>query len=483
MQNKNIGLKVEYLYPIIYLTFMDIFNILLFMAKKDRIRFVCQSCGFESPKWMGKCTECNAWNSFVEEKVIPKFTERSLIVTDVSKPLSLQEISLDQQDRITTKSTEFDRVLGGGIVQGSVVLVGGDPGIGKSTLMLQKCAQIANSNYKILYISGEESAAQIKLRADRLGIQSENFLILAETNLDVIVNHIEQIQPNLLIVDSIQTTYRPILESAPGSVSQIRECAYQLINIAKSRNLPLFLIGHVTKEGYIAGPKVLEHMVDTLLYFEGDRDHFYRILRAVKNRFGSTNEIGVFEMNEKGLLEVSNPSEMFLAQRKDDITGSAVICVMEGTRSIMLEIQALVTPSNYGLPQRTATGVDAKRLAILLAVLEKRASIRTGTFDVFVNAVGGVKIEETSADLGIALAIASSLKNLLIDSKTVVIGELGLGGEIRAVSQIDKRISEAEKLGFQKVIIPEANVKGISNKSKIQIKAVQKLTEAIEYVM
>lgn len=419
----------------------------------------------------------------LEEKIAQKIPARSLITKSTSKPIPLTQIDFRHQNRILSRSNEFNRVLGNGIVPGAVVLVGGDPGIGKSTLMLQEGGHIANTDFKVLYISGEESAAQIKMRADRLGINSEHMLILAETNLDVIIDHVEQTGPDLLIVDSIQTIYRPIFESAPGSVSQLRECTYQFINIAKNRQVPVFLIGHVTKEGYIAGPKVLEHMVDTLLYFEGDRNHYYRILRTVKNRFGSTNEIGVFEMTDKGLTEVINPSQMFLSQRKEDVSGSTVICVLEGTRPIMLEIQALVSPSNYGLPQRTTTGVDAKRLAMLLAVLEKRVGLRIGTFDVFVNAVGGVRIDETSADLGIALSIASSLKNDLVDPKTVVIGEVGLGGEIRAVSQIDKRIAEAEKLGFKQAIIPTSNRKSVSNFSKLKIYAVEKLTQTIELIL
>ena len=448
--------------------------------KKEKFHFVCQSCGFESPRWLGKCSECNAWNSMVEEKIPQQAVDRSLIPKNITKPIPLDEVEINRYERILSKCDEFNRVLGGGIVPGSVVLVGGDPGIGKSTLMLQEGTRIAGSGNKVLYISGEESAAQIKLRAERLSITSEHLSIYAETNLDLILEQVEQYNPDLLIVDSIQTVYRPTLESTPGSVSQIRECAYQFINFAKNCHVPVFLIGHVTKEGFIAGPKVLEHIVDTLLYFEGDRNHFYRILRAVKNRFGSTNEIGVFEMTDKGLVEVTNPSQMFLSQRKEDISGSTVICTLEGTRPIMLEIQALVTPSNYGLPQRTVTGIDIKRLAILLAVLEKRVGLRIGTFDVFINAVGGVRIDETAADLGIAVSIASSLKNELVNPKTVVIGEIGLGGEIRAVSQINKRITEAEKLGFEQAIIPATNNKAGSNKNKMKITAVEKLNQAIE---
>jgi len=419
----------------------------------------------------------------VEEKVPQQTQDRSLILKSSATPMALSGIEYTHENRILTKCTEFNRVLGGGIVPGSVILVGGDPGIGKSTLMLQEGTRIASADFTVLYVSGEESTSQIKLRATRLGLNSDYMLVLAETNLDMIIEHIEQLRPGLIIIDSIQTIYRPIFESAPGSISQIRECAYQFITIAKSRNIPVFLIGHVTKEGFIAGPKVLEHVVDTLLYFEGDRDHFYRILRAVKNRFGSTNEIGVFEMSDQGLTEVNNPSEMFLSQRKEDISGSTVVCVMEGTRSILLEIQALVTPSNYGLPQRTATGVDAKRLAILLAVLERRAGLRIGTHDVFVNAVGGVRIDETAADLGIIVSIASSLKNQIINPRTAVIGEVGLGGEIRSVSQIEKRLSEMEKLGFEQAVIPASNKKTSVRLNKLKVTPVDKLSQAIAFLL
>lgn len=448
--------------------------------KRDKIRFVCQNCGFDSPKWIGRCTECGAWNSMIEEKVTAtKAVARKISEFSSAKPTPLASIDYQQQQRLISSNQEFNRVLGGGIVPGSAVLVGGDPGIGKSTIMLQEAAILATPDFSILYITGEESAAQIKMRANRLQINSDHLLILPETDLDVIMEHIQQLKPKLLVIDSIQTVYTPALESAPGSVSQIRETAFQLISYAKTYSVPLFLIGHVTKEGFIAGPKVLEHMVDTLLYFEGDKNYFYRILRAVKNRYGSTNEIGIFEMTAAGLQEVKNPSEMFLSQRKHDISGSAVICAMEGTRPILLEIQALVSPSNYGYPQRTATGIDNKRLSILLAVLEKRIGQRLGTMDVFVNAVGGVRIDETAADLGIALAIVSGIKNQIVNPDTVVIGEIGLGGEIRAVSQIDKRIQEATKLGFRQAIIPAAN-KVSKQSTNLKLMSVDKLHEAIE---
>lgn len=452
-------------------------------TKKEKSQFTCQSCGFVSPRWLGRCTNCGAWNSFVEEKVVKRAPAVSAVEKADIAPMRLDQIQYRQEDRIRCSSEEFDRVLGGGIVPGSLVLIGGDPGIGKSTIMLQEAARISKDDFKVLYVSGEESLMQTKLRADRLNLNSENLFILTENNLDIVVNEIEKIDPRLIIVDSIQTIYRPVLESAPGSISQVRECAHQFLSLSKSRNVPVFLIGHVTKEGYIAGPKVLEHTVDTLLYFEGDGDHFFRILRAVKNRFGSTNEIGVFEMTDKGLMEVTNPSEMFLSNRTSDSSGSAVICVLEGSRPLLLEVQALVSPSNYGLPQRSSTGFDPKRLSMLLAVLEKRVGMRVGTYDVFINAVGGVRIDETAADLGIAMAIASSLKNQLIPSDVAVVGEIGLSGEIRPVAQIDRRISEAAKLGFKKIIIPANNSKTEKRTGQIEILPVGKLSRAVEILL
>ena len=419
----------------------------------------------------------------VEEKITPPSADRSPVERSSISPVRLTEIQSSQDKRLRCHSKEFARVLGGGIVPGSLVLIGGDPGIGKSTIMLQEAARLAREDFKVLYVSGEESLIQTKMRADRLGLSSENLFILTENNLDIIFYEIEQLKPGLVVIDSIQTVYRPALESAPGNISQVRECAHQFMQLSKKENVPVFLIGHVTKEGYIAGPKVLEHTVDTLLYIEGDKDHFFRILRAVKNRFGSTNEIGVFEMTEKGLEEVSNPSEIFLSQRASDISGSVVICIMEGSRPILLEVQALVSPSNYGLPQRSATGIDPKRLSMLLAVLEKRVGIRVGTFDVFVNAVGGVRIDETAADMGIAMAIASSLKNQVINPEVVMIGEIGLGGEIRPVSQVERRIGEAEKLGFKEMVIPRANMKSLKKQGQIKIHPVEKLGQAVEMLM
>jgi DNA repair protein RadA/Sms len=419
----------------------------------------------------------------VEEEIAPKVVGRSSPGKLDVPSVPLAEIQYSQEKRISCHSKEFDRVLGGGIVPGSLVLIGGDPGIGKSTLMLQEAALLAKQEFKVLYVSGEESLMQTKMRADRLGLDGENLFVLTENNLENIFYEVDHVNPQLVVIDSIQTMYRAELESAPGSISQVRESAQQFLRLSKSRDIPIFLIGHVTKEGYIAGPKVLEHTVDTLLYIEGDKDHFFRILRAVKNRFGSTNEIGVFEMTEKGLVEVSNPSEIFLSQRASDISGSVVICIMEGSRPILLEVQALVSPSNYGLPQRSATGFDPKRLSMLLAVLEKRVGIRIGTYDVFVNAVGGVRIDETAADMGIAMAIASSLKNQVINPDVVMIGEIGLGGEIRPVPQIERRIGEAEKLGFKEMIVPKANLKSIKKKNQIKICPVEKLTQAQTVLM
>lgn len=452
-------------------------------SKKEKIQYICQSCGFASPRWLGRCTECGEWNSMIEEKVVPTVIDRPVGQRSTVPPMRLNEIKSEKEQRLNCYSKEFDRVLGGGIVPGSLVLIGGDPGIGKSTLMLQEAARLARDNFKVLYVSGEESLMQTKMRADRLGLSGDNLFVLTENNLEAIVSEIDQLNPQLVVIDSIQTVYLTELQSAPGSISQVRECARQFLRISKNRGIPVFLVGHVTKEGYIAGPKVLEHTVDTLLYFEGDKDHFFRILRTVKNRFGSTNEIGVFEMTEKGLIEVTNPSEMFLSQRTSDISGSVVICLMEGSRPILLEVQALVSPSNYGLPQRSATGIDPKRLSMLLAVLEKRVGIRVGTFDVFVNAVGGVRIDETAADMGIAMAIASSLKNQVINPEVIIIGEIGLGGEIRPVPQIERRIGEAEKLGFKEIVVPKANMKLIKKKNQTNIRPVEKLAQAVGILM
>lgn len=408
---------------------------------------------------------------------------KSNVSTHRAAPVQLSEVIVGDQPRRATGSKEFSRVLGGGIVAGSVVLIGGDPGIGKSTLMLQEGVHLAKEDYRVLYVSGEESARQTKLRADRLCLAAEHLYILAETDVNRILESIEALSPELVVIDSIQTMHQPIFESSPGSISQVRECALVLSRMAKQRNIPMFFIGHVTKDGYIAGPKVLEHMVDVLLHFEGDRNHYYRILRAVKNRFGSTREIGVFEMKPLGLCDVSNPSAVFLEQRKENVSGSTVICTLEGTRPFLVEIQALVTPTIYGLPQRTATGIDGKRLALLLAVLEKRVGLKLGTHDVFVNAAGGAKIDEPSADLGILTSLASSFNDRIVDARAILIGEIGLGGEIRAVPQIEQRIDEAAKLGFAKAIIPKHNCGTMSKSSSLEICGVERADEALDEIL
>ena len=451
--------------------------------KKQKTRFVCQVCGADTLRWQGKCPACGEWNSLVEEVI--RETKRKADSGYVSKiePIPLSKIEYNKDARIPTKSCEFNRVLGGGIVPGSVVLVGGDPGIGKSTLMLQEGTRLSRNDFKVLYVTGEESAQQTKLRGERLGLGSDFLYVLPETDLDEIFDQANKLQPNMIIVDSIQTIYLSELSSAPGSVSQVRECALRLMGFAKGNGVPVFLIGHVTKEGFIAGPKVLEHMVDCLLLFEGDRDHFYRILRAAKNRFGSTREIGVFEMTDQGLIDVNNPSEQFLAERREDTSGSTVVCVLEGTRAILVELQALVSPSNYGLPQRRTTGLDAKRVSLLIAVLEKRIGMNIGTMDVFVNAVGGIRISETSADLGVLTCIASNVRNRVVDPKALILGEVGLGGEVRAVSQMDKRLAEAEKMGFEMAVIPRANLKGLRKSAGLKIHGVSRAEEALEVVL
>jgi DNA repair protein RadA/Sms len=446
---------------------------------KQRTHYVCQHCGTISPGYMGKCPGCNAWNSLVEEKIKPAGNTGVLSDTPRSEAVPLHEITMDQLPRYSASSAEFNRVLGGGIVKGSVVLIGGDPGIGKSTLLLQEATQI---NHRILYVTGEESLQQTKMRAVRLQLNSENLYIYAETELEDIVETIHKLKPQFVVVDSIQTVFTSALESAPGSVSQVRECAMRFIQIAKSMHIPIFLIGHVTKEGYLAGPKVLEHMVDALLLFEGDRDHFYRILRSIKNRFGSTREIGVFEMTEKGLEDVINPSAVFLAERQTDTSGSTVVCSMEGTRPILIEVQALVSSSNYGLPQRNTIGLDQRRIMMLLAVLEKRLSFKIGSMDVFVNAVGGMRIDETAADLGVLASIASSMHNRVIDPEAILLGEIGLGGELRSITHIESRISEATKMGFKKAVLPKGNRKKLSI-SDIELIPVNNAQSALDIVL
>jgi DNA repair protein RadA/Sms len=444
---------------------------------KDKIIFACQVCGHQAPKWLGKCPDCGGWNTLVEEVLSPARGRVSDLKKE--KPRSIHEIESSDEDRILTGIEELDRVLGGGIVPGSVILVGGDPGIGKSTLLLQAIDGICR-NRKVLYVSGEESPKQIKLRGMRIGVTSKDLIILSETSLDLILQSIDEIKPKVLVIDSIQTVFTSDLPSAPGSIGQVRESSGRLMFYAKRTGIPIFIIGHVTKDGSIAGPRVLEHIVDTVLYFEGDTGHTFRILRAVKNRFGSTNEIGVFEMKDSGLTEVKNPSEIFLAERPFNVTGSVVVSSMEGTRPILIELQALVSPTNFGVPRRTSIGVDYNRVSLLLAVLEKRAGLHLMGQDVFVNVVGGIRIDEPAIDLGILAAVTSSFKEIPIDPRTFVIGEVGLAGEIRAISQVEARIKEGSKLGFTKAIIPISNVKKIFPVNGIEIIGAASVNEALE---
>lgn len=454
------------------------------MAKTKTI-FVCQECGHESLKWMGQCPACKQWNTLVEEVKV-KQTKNAYNTTvklndDNNKPMPLTDISIENENRIKTNIDELDRVLGGGIVDGSLSLVGGDPGIGKSTLLLQMCQTLSNQNMKILYVSGEESLRQIKIRADRLGVKGENLSLYAQTSLQLIEGAIKNEAPKILIIDSIQTIYSEEVMSAPGSVSQVRAVTSVLMRIAKELNIATFIVGHVTKDGSIAGPRVLEHMVDTVLYFEGERSASYRILRAVKNRFGSTNEIGVFEMRDKGLVEVTNPSEYMLTGRPLGQAGSIVTCCMEGTRPLLVEVQALVSPTNFGMPRRTSIGTDFNKVNLLMAVLEKKMGMQLANYDSYVNIAGGIKVNEPALDLGIILAIASSLKNISIDEKTVIMGEVGLTGEVRGIAHCEKRVIEARKLGFSKCIIPKNNLKGIE-KGDIQVIGVSHVKEAIEHL-
>ncbi len=444
-----------------------------------RLKYICSNCGYESLRWLGKCPECESWNSFTEE-IIETSKRKPTISKSKYELNTIETISANEEDRIKTGINEFDRVLGGGLMPGSVVLLGGDPGIGKSTLAMQAAA---NSKKKVLYATGEESEKQIKLRASRLKISSSDFFIQAETNLSDIIGAINQLSPSVVVIDSIQTMYRSELDNSPGTITQIRECTALLMEEAKKKHYSVIIIGHVTKEGMIAGPKLLEHMVDTVIQFEGESNYSFRILRAQKNRFGSTNEIGVFEMHEDGLREVKNPSELFLSEREKQTPGSVVTSSIEGTRPILLEVQALVTPSNYGYPQRVSNGFDQRRLSILLAVLEKRANVRVSATNVFVNIAGGIRITEPAADLAVCSAIASSLSDKVIDNQTIIIGEVGLGGEIRSVGHIEKRIQEAEKLGFKTALIPSGNSKGIKYSEKIKIHFVENLQQTVNSIL
>jgi len=447
---------------------------------KVRTFYQCQACGYSSPKWLGKCPDCGAWNTMVEEK--SSQATRHSARAPLQKPQPLSSISRGKEQRATTGMNELDRVLGGGIVDGSVILVGGDPGIGKSTLLIQAGANLSERTGKVLYVSGEESPEQIKLRADRLSIHSDNIVLLSETNLEGIIQTAASLSPGLIIIDSIQTMYTEELTSAPGSVGQVRECAAKLMSFAKRSQIPLFLIGHVTKEGAIAGPRVLEHIVDTVLYFEGERGHAYRILRTVKNRFGSTNEIGVFQMTDSGLLPIENPSELFLSERPQNVSGSTVVASMEGTRPLLIELQALVSPTTFGMPRRTCIGVDFNRVNLLVAVLEKIAGLHLGGMDIFVNVVGGIKIVEPAVDMGVVAAVASSLREIPIHPRTVLFGEVGLSGEIRAVSQVDSRVKEAAKIGFQRAILPKTNGARLKDTHGLEIIGVSNVEEFLEII-
>lgn len=450
----------------------------LCIMAKTKTTFFCQNCGYQSSKWLGKCPSCGEWNTFVEEIVTKSSESKALKPKGHSKASPLHLITAEQEDRINTRNEELNRVLGGGLVRGSVVLIGGEPGIGKSTLLLQIALQM--KQLKTLYVSGEESPRQIKMRADRLNIQNEQCYILNETYTTEILKQIEEITPDVLIIDSIQTLYTDTLESSPGSISQIRETTAELMQFAKTTHVPVFLIGHITKEGQLAGPKVLEHMVDTVLQFEGDPHYGFRILRSVKNRFGSTSELGIFEMNSGGLREVSNPSEILLSQREETSSGVAIAAMMEGQRAILIETQALVTHAAYGTPQRSATGFDLRRMNMLLAILEKRSGFRLSTKDVFLNIAGGIRVDDPAIDLAVVSAILSSSEDIPIDNDVCFAAELGLSGEIRAVSHVEQRILEAEKLGFGKIFLSSLSLKGI-NKSqyKIELIGVRKIDDLL----
>lgn len=452
------------------------------MAKGTKTIYFCQNCGHESSKWMGQCPGCREWNTFVEESVSAKSAGKSIKKAQKQEPVSLREIDLQEDERKTSGIAELNRVLGGGIVPGSLVLVGGDPGIGKSTLLLQVCQHLANRKAKVLYISGEESLRQIKLRAQRVGEISDSLLLLCETNLQAIREIIERQRPEVVIIDSIQTMYDEEISSAPGSVSQVRESTNVLMQIAKGLNIAIFIVGHVTKEGNVAGPRVLEHMVDTVLYFEGDRHASYRILRGVKNRFGSTNEIGVFEMCNNGLEEVKNPSEFLLSGKPEGASGSVVACSMEGTRPILIEIQALVCQSNFGIPRRTAAGTDFNRVNLLMAVLEKRAGMNMSSCDAYVNIAGGIKMNEPAIDLGIVLALVSSYRDLVIPDSMLVFGEVGLSGEVRAVNMAEQRVLEAKKLGFEAVMLPKVCESSVRQIKGIQLQYVETVKDAIRLI-
>ncbi|WP_027339569.1 DNA repair protein RadA [Halonatronum saccharophilum] len=451
------------------------------MAKKKK-RYICQECGYQALKWSGRCSGCNTWNTLVEEIVDPKVVKTNKKLSKKVNLQSIDNIKIELEDRKETGFTELDRVLGGGIVAGSLVLIGGDPGIGKSTLLLQASYNISEKYNSVLYVSGEESERQIRLRAERLGTITSNLFILAETNLLTIIDNAKELKPDLVVIDSIQTIYNPQLDSAPGSVSQVRESTNKLMNLAKKNEIPIFIVGHVTKEGSIAGPRVLEHMVDTVLYFEGDRHHNYRILRGVKNRFGSTNEIGIFEMVAGGLKEVLNPSETFIGERPKGVSGSAIIPCMEGSRPILVELQALVSSANYGNPSRMTTGVDNRRVSLILAVLEKRLGLHIQGQDVYINIAGGFQVDEPAIDLGLIAAIVSSFRDIPIPQEVAILGEVGLSGEVRAVNQTEKRVKEASKLGFTQFIIPRNNKGGLP-KVEGKINGIESVKEMLDLIL
>lgn len=451
---------------------------------KVKTIFVCQECGHESPRWMGKCPGCGQWNTMVEEYK-EKQTDNSKRGVDKkqSRLVKIKDIKTTVENRFSTGSSEMDRVLGGGIVPGSLTLLGGDPGIGKSTLLLQVASHISQKSGDVLYVTGEESAKQLKLRSDRLKINSDKLFIAAETNLEIIEEYVNKVKPVLIIIDSIQTIFSSRLSSAPGSVAQVRESTGSLMRISKTSGCSIFIVGHVTKQGFVAGPKMLEHMVDCVLYLEGERHYSYRVLRTVKNRYGSTNEIGLFEMNQQGLVEIHNPSEILLSGKPKDVSGSVVISSIEGTRPILVEVQALLTPTMFGTPRRMATGIDYNRVVLLMAVMEKRLGLGLVGMDAYINVTGGIRIDEPAVDLGVACAIASSFKDIAISGKTVVFGEVGLTGEVRAVSNGEKRIKEAVKMGFERCVAPVDNCKNLKGYGDIELVGVSNLSQALEVVL
>ena len=451
---------------------------------KQMTKFVCEECGYSTPKWLGKCPTCGNWNTFHEEKEVAPSRYASPSQPPLSrstKPKKLSEIDINETERTSSGILELDRVLGGGIVKGSLVLVGGDPGIGKSTLLLQICEKI-NSTKTVLYVSGEESAQQLKLRASRLKTTNEALFILAETELDTILNAAQEMMPEIMVIDSIQTVFKNDIPSAPGTVTQVREATHHLMRFAKENNVAIFIVGHMTKDGNIAGPRMLEHMVDCVLYFEGERTQSYRILRTVKNRFGSTNEIGVFEMKEEGLAEVKNPSQMLLDGRPQNVSGSTVVCTLEGSRPILAEVQALCSPTGFGNPRRMATGIDFGRSVLLTAILEKQLGYPMQNNDVYINVVGGIKLMETATDLAIIVAIASNMKNFIIDSKTIILGEVGLTSEVRSIGFCEQRINEAAKLGFDFCILPVGNAESMPQRNDIKLLPVKNVVDAIKYL-